>query len=70
MLTQEKNRAHALGSSQALPPLVLRERERHQRYLEHRMKQLRREARRLIARDSELELPVSADADGPRDWRN
>jgi transposase len=55
MLTQEKNRAHALGSSQALPALVLRERERHQRYLEHRMRQLRREARRLIARDSELE---------------
>jgi hypothetical protein len=26
MLTPEKNRAHALGSSQALPPLVLRER--------------------------------------------
>src|SRR5215472_5505637 len=43
MLTQEKNRAHALGSSQALPALVLRERERHQRYLEHRMRQLRRE---------------------------
>jgi hypothetical protein len=31
--------------------------------------QLRREARRLIARDSELERR-SADADGPRDWRN
>jgi transposase len=46
---------HALGSSQALPALVLRERQRHQRYLEHRMKQLRREARRLIARDPELD---------------
>lgn len=55
MHTQENNRAHALGSSQALPALVLRERQRHQRYLEHRMKQLRREARRLIARDPELE---------------
>ena len=55
MHTQESNRAHALGSSQALPALVLRERQRHQRYLEHRMKQLRREARRLIARDPELE---------------
>jgi transposase len=55
MHTQETNRAHASGSSQALPALVLRERQRHQRYLEHRMKQLRREARRLIARDPELE---------------
>jgi transposase len=55
MHTQEKNRAHALSSSQALPALVLRERERHQRYLEHRMKQLRREALRLIARDPELD---------------
>jgi len=55
MHTQENNRAHALGSSQALPALVLRERQRHQRYLENRMKQLRREARRLIARDAELD---------------
>jgi len=55
MHTQENNRAHALGSSQALPTLVLRERQRHQRYLENRMQQLRREARRLIARDAELE---------------
>jgi transposase len=55
MHTQQNNRAHALGSSQALPALVLRERQRHQRYLEHRMKQLRREARRLIARDPELD---------------
>ena len=55
MHTQESNRAHALGSSQALPALVLRERQRHQRYLENRMKQLRREARRLIARDTELD---------------
>jgi transposase len=55
MHTQEKNRAHALSSSQALPALVLRERERHQRYLEHCMKQLRREALRLIARDPQLD---------------
>ena len=55
MHTQENNRAHALGSSQALPALVLRERHRHQRYLENRMKQLRREARRLIARDADLD---------------
>ena len=55
MHTQENNRAHALSCSQALPALVLRETERHQRYLEHRMKQLRREARCLIARDPELD---------------
>jgi len=34
MHTQQNNRAHALVSSQALPALVLRERQRHQRYLE------------------------------------
>jgi transposase len=55
MHTQESNRAHALGSSEALPALVLRERQRHQRYLENRMKHLRGEARRLIARDAELD---------------
>jgi transposase len=55
MHTQENNRAHALSSSQALPALVLRERQRHQHYLEHRIKQLRREACRLIARDPELD---------------
>ena len=55
MHTQENNRAHALCSSQALPALVLRERQRHQRYLENRMQQLRREARRLVARDAELD---------------
>src|SRR5215472_15879369 len=38
-----------------LPTLVLRERQRHQHYLENRMRQLRCEARRLIARDAELE---------------
>jgi transposase len=55
MHTQEKNREHALKASQALPCLVIREMRRHQRYLEHRMDQLRREARRLIAKDSELD---------------
>jgi transposase len=55
MHTQESNRAHALGSSQALPALVLRERERHQRYLEKRMNQLRSESRRLMARDAKLD---------------
>jgi len=55
MRTQEKNREHALKASQALPALVIREMQRHQKYLEHRMEQLRREALRLIARDSEME---------------
>jgi transposase len=55
MHTQEKNREHALKASQALPALLLRERRRHQRYLELRIQQLRREARRLIARDPELD---------------
>ena len=55
MHTQKSNRAHALASSEALPLLVLRERQRHQYYLENPMRQLRREACRLIARDAELE---------------
>lgn len=55
MRTQEKNREHALRSSQALPALVIQEMRRHQRYLEHRIEQLRREALRLIAKDSELD---------------
>ena len=55
MRTQENNRAHALGSSRALPALVLRETQRHQRYLEHRMQRLRCEALRLITRDRELD---------------
>ncbi len=54
MHTQEKNREHALKASQALPALVIREMQLHQRYLEHRIAQLRREARRLIAKDPEL----------------
>ena len=55
MHTQEKNREHALASSQALPAMVIQEMRRHQRYLEHRMERLRREALRLIARDRELD---------------
>src|SRR5690242_16486281 len=55
MHTQEKNREHALASSQALPAMVIQEMQRHQRYLEHRMERLRREAFRLIARDRELD---------------
>lgn len=55
MHTQEKNREHALQASQALPALLVRERRRHQRYLEQRIQQLRREAHRLIAKDPELD---------------
>ena len=55
MHTQEKNREHALKASLALPSLVIREMRRHQRYLNNRMEQLRREARRLIAKDPELD---------------
>lgn len=55
MHTQEKNREHALKASKALPTLVVREMRRHQRYLEHRMQQLRREACRLIAKDPDLD---------------
>lgn len=55
MHTQETNREHALKASQALPMLLVREMRRHQRYLERRMQQLRREARRLITKHQELE---------------
>jgi transposase len=55
MHTQEKNREHALATSQALPVMAIQEMRRHQRYLEHRMERLRREALRLIARDRELD---------------
>lgn len=55
MHTQEKNRAHALASSQALPAMVFQEMQRHQPYLEHRMERLRREALRLITRNRELD---------------
>jgi transposase len=53
--TQQNNRAHAAGASQALPVLVVREMQRHQKYLEQRMTRLRREALRLIAHDPELD---------------
>src|ERR1700726_1169503 len=53
--TQQNNRAHASAASQALPVLVVKEMQRHQKYLEQRMTRLRREALRLIARDSELD---------------
>jgi transposase len=44
-----------LGREPALPVLVVREMQRHQKYLEQRMTRLRREALRLIAGDSELD---------------
>src|SRR5439155_3333138 len=53
--TQQNNRAHASAASQALPVLVVKEMQRHQKYLEQRMTRLRREALRLIAGDSELD---------------
>jgi transposase len=53
--TQQNNRAHAAAASQALPVLVVKEMQRHQKYLEQRMTRLRREALRLIARDPELD---------------
>ncbi len=54
ILTQEKNREHALAASHALPSLVLTELKRHQRYLKNRLTRLRREALRLVARDPQL----------------
>lgn len=67
MHTQEKNREHALKVSQALPALLVHEVRRHPRYLEHRIQQLRREARRLIAQDRS---PLPAHAHCPWDWRH
>jgi transposase len=55
MQTQEKNRQHALTISRALPALLIRERQKHQRYLQLRITRLRQEALRLIARDPELD---------------
>src|ERR1700745_2066842 len=53
--TQQNNRAYAAAASQALPVLVVKEMQRHKKYLEQRMTRLRREALRLIAGDSELD---------------
>jgi transposase len=55
MQTQEKNRRHSLLACQALPRLVIRELQHHLNYLELRITRLRREARRLIARNLELD---------------
>lgn len=53
--TQQNNRAHAAAASQALPALVVKEMQRHQKYLEQRMTRLRREALRLVTDDPELD---------------
>jgi hypothetical protein len=53
--TQQNNRGHASAASQPLPVLVVREMQRHQKYLDQRITRLRREALRLIAGDSELD---------------
>ncbi len=53
--TQQNNRAHAAAASQALPALVVKEMQHHQKYLEQRMTRLRRQALRLIAEDPELD---------------
>ncbi len=53
--TQQNNRAYAAAASQALPVLVVKEMQRHKKYLEQRMTRLRREAVRLIACDPELD---------------
>jgi transposase len=55
MQTQEKNRQHSLMASRALPALVIRELQHHQRYLQLRITRLRREALRIIAREPELD---------------
>jgi transposase len=53
--TQQNNRAHAAAASHALPGLVVKEMQRHQKYLEQRMTRLRREALRLVTGDFELD---------------
>src|SRR2546422_11694146 len=53
--TQQNNRAHASAASQALPVLVVKEMQRHQKYLEQRMTRLRREVLRLISGDFDLD---------------
>ena len=42
--TQQNNRAYAAAASQALPVLVVKEMQRHKKYLEQRMTRLRRTA--------------------------
>jgi transposase len=54
ILIQEKAREHAADASAALPRLVVREFQRHQRYLEQRIERLRLEAVRIISTDANL----------------
>jgi transposase len=53
--TQGKNRQHALAASTALPQLVARELAKHEKYLRHRIEQLRKQARRVVEADRELQ---------------
>ncbi len=55
MATQQKNREHAVRASQILTTVLAPELARHTRYLEQRMAKLRQKARRLVAKDPELE---------------
>lgn len=51
---QGKNRQHAVAASAALPPVVAQELARHDKYLRHRIEQLRKQARRVVERDARL----------------
>ena len=53
--TQQNNRAHAAAASHALPALVVKEMQHHQKHLEQRMTRLRRQALHLVAEDPELD---------------
>ena len=65
MQTAEKNRQHAAGLSQAIPALVRRDLERSLRTQQRAIERLTREARKLIAKDAQLKLAISADKDAP-----
>jgi len=53
--TQGKNRKHAIAVSAALPRVVAQELARHEKYLAHRIEQLRKQARRLVEANAELQ---------------
>lgn len=53
--TQGKNRQHALAASTALPRVVAQELARHEKYLRHRIEQLRKQARRVVEADPQLQ---------------
>ena len=52
--TQQKNRQHALSASAAMPALLERELDRHIRFTEKRILELRRAAVRLMRSDAQL----------------